>query len=72
MTVHTQRVEVRHPTMVAPGQRLLAWFAIAAVLALIAIAMLALFEVIGPPTQGVPMIERLQELRTSIGGGGFI
>jgi flagellar basal body-associated protein FliL len=74
MTVHTQRVAARRPALVVPGQRLLAWIAIAVVLALIAIAMVAIFTLVGSPgtTDHVPMLEKLVELRMSTGGGGFI
>lgn len=71
MTVHPRPVETHRPPLVAPGYRLLAWVAIAAVIALIGIITLVVLTVIGPPAQSVP-IEQLQQLRLSLGGGGFI
>jgi hypothetical protein len=71
MTVHAQQVEARRAAVPTPSQRMLAWLAIAAVLALVAIAIIVLFSVI-EPTQSPEAVQKLSELRMSIGGGGFI
>jgi hypothetical protein len=71
MTVHAQQVEARRAAVPTPSQRMLAWLAIAAVLALIAIAIIVLFSLI-EPTQSPEWVQKLSELRMSIGGGGFI
>jgi hypothetical protein len=71
MTVHAQQVEARRAAVPTPSQRMLAWLAIAAVLALIAIAIIVLFSLI-EPTQSPEAVQKLSALRMSIGGGGFI
>jgi len=72
MTVHTPNVPAHQPWTAVHAQQLMAFLAIAAVILLFAIVMIVVFSLIGPPGQDVPAIERLSELRNSIGGGGFI
>jgi hypothetical protein len=73
MTVHTQRVEARHPRVAIPSPHILVWISLAIVLALVAVVVLVVTDVIAPGIQSnVPAIERLSDLRMTIGGGGFI
>lgn len=72
MTVHAQPVEVRRPVMSVSRNLMLA-IGFLALIALLMVGVLVLLDAI-PVTvdANILQLEKLQELRTTVAGGGFI
>lgn len=74
MAVHAARVEVRRHPVSGVAHNLMLAVGFIAVIALLAVGLLILLGSI-PTTSVDPnilQVEKLQELRMSVGGGGFI
>jgi hypothetical protein len=72
MTVHAQQVEVRRP-VVSVSRNLMLAIGFLALIALLVVGVLVLLDAI-PVTvdANILQLEKLQELRTTVAGGGFI
>lgn len=73
MTVHAGHVEVRGHPVAGVSRDLMLAVGLIAVMALLAVGLLVLLGSLpGGTDANIVEVERLQELRTTLGGGGFI
>jgi hypothetical protein len=72
MTVHARPAEIRHP-VTGIGHSLMLAIGLVALIALLAMGAMILLDAV-PTTvdANILQVEKLQELRTALGGGGFI